>query len=254
MDSIKVAWDAEDLKFFFVQIEDAMELIQIRSQWLKRQVLARALTGEVKAEVKDMLIMKKSEAGADIYKRLKYRLLELFGPRAEDAFEEAAGLPLIGKPSALAKKIMVRLCEKRKPLQGCCCGKTVAGIWKRQLPADVRAAVAGMDLAGDMDNVLKKADDVFNATSRQSHVAAVAVSTPDLDETQPALQVAAFKKPQKGQQQQQQKHKGAPHPDGPPEGSCYNHWRFGKSAFSCKRKATCPWKQFVKPKPNNNSA
>ena len=65
--SIQVAWDPDDLKFFFSEIEDAMDLIQIKSQWLKRQVLARALKSEVKAEVKDLLVKKKAEAGTDIY-------------------------------------------------------------------------------------------------------------------------------------------------------------------------------------------
>merc|ERR1711923_624841 len=89
VDSVKVKWDEADLKFFFTELEDAMEMIQVRSQWLKRQVLSRALDPQVKAEVKDLLVKKKSEAGNDIYKVLKNRLLELFGPRKEDAYEEA---------------------------------------------------------------------------------------------------------------------------------------------------------------------
>ena len=39
VDSIKVAWDPNDLKFFFTEIEDAMDMIKIKSQWLKRQVI-----------------------------------------------------------------------------------------------------------------------------------------------------------------------------------------------------------------------
>ena len=71
------------------------------------------------------------------------RSLELFGPKQEDAYEEAANLVLTGKPSALAKRIMVLICDKKKPLEGCCCAKVVLGLWKRQLPQQVRAAVAG---------------------------------------------------------------------------------------------------------------
>ena len=47
--------------------------------------------------------------------------------------------------------------------------------------------------------------------------------------------------------------RGQPHPDGPPETACYLHWRFGKSAFKCKQKATCPWKNFCKPKPTTKT-
>ena len=42
-----------------------MELISIKSQWLKRQVLGRTLQPHFKAEVKDLLMKKKSEAGDD---------------------------------------------------------------------------------------------------------------------------------------------------------------------------------------------
>merc|ERR1711951_302057 len=147
-----------------------MDLVQIRSQWLKRQVLSSKLEPVVKAEVKDLLIKKKSEAGNNIYKVLKYRLLELFGPKQEDAYEEAVGLVLTGKPSALAKRLVVLLCDSKKPLQGCCCAKVVSALWKKQLPAVVRAAIAGMNLATDLDDILRKADDVF-ASQRCGSVA-----------------------------------------------------------------------------------
>ena len=247
VDSVKVTWDKDDLKFFFVEIEDAMELVQIKSQWLKKQVLSRALPPAVKSEVKDILIQRKSEAGTDIYKRLKLWLMELFGPRESDAYDEAASLVLTGKPSALCKRMIVLLCESKKPLEGCCCAKTIAALWKKQLPPVVRAAVAGMSLATNLDDVLKKADDVYASQGNHASVAAVS----ELDETLPALQsagVAAVSAAKK----QQQKNRGHPHPDGPPETACYLHWKHGKSAYTCKKKSTCPWKSFTKPRPKNN--
>ena len=250
VDSVKVKWDPDDLKFFFSEIEDAMELIQIKSQWLKRQVLARALDPLIKAEVKDLLIKKKADAGNDIYKQLKYRLLELFGPKQEDAYEEAANLVLTGKPSALAKRIMVLICDKKKPLEGCCCAKVVSALWKKQLPAVVRAAVAGMDLAADMDTVLRKADDVFASQTTSAAVSAVAAVAVNLDETLPALQAAAITSAKKPKQRD----RGHPHPDGPPETACYLHWKFGRSAYTCKKKGSCPWRDFTKPRPPKNNS
>ena len=148
---------------------------------------------------------------------------------------------------------MVLLCDSKKPLEGCCCAKVVSALWKKQLPAVVRAAVAGMDLAANMEDVLRKADDVFASQgARAAPVAAVAAV--NLDETLPALQSAAVsavssaKKPQK-------KDRGHPHPDGPPETACYLHWRFGRSAYACKKKSSCPWKNYIKPRPaKDNSA
>ena len=189
---------------------------------------------------------KRSEAG-HIYKELKTRLLELFGPRTEDAYEEAAGLTLTGKPSALAKRLIVLLCDKPKPLDGCCCAKVVTALWKKQLPAVVRANIAGMNMATQMEAMLRKADDVF--CSQGQGATARAVAAVDLDETQPALQQVAVVNKKK-QSAGDNKNRGTPHPDGPPETACYNHWRFGKSAFNCKRKSTCPWRNFVKPKDN----
>ena len=248
IDSIKITWDQGDLKFFFTELEDAMDLISIKSQWLKRQVLARTLTPLVKAEVKDLLIKKKSEVGTDIYKQLKLRLLHLFGPKTEDAFEEACSLVLTGKPSALAKRLIVLLCECKKPLDGCCCAKVVEALWKRQLPAIVRAGVAGRSLGKELEKVLDKADDIYASQAARSG----AVSAVSLDETLPALQsasVAAVKKKVKPKGD-----RGAGHPDGPPENACFNHWTWGKSAYYCKKRSACPWKQFTKPKPKPNNS
>ena len=196
---------------------------------------------------------KKSEAGDDIYKQLKLRLLHLFGPAQEDAFEEASNLVLTGKPSALAKRIIVLICDKPKPLEGCCCAKTVAALWKRQLPPLVRAAIAGMDMAGDLEGVLKKADDTY----REGAAKGASVAAANLDETLPALQqpvqqpVAAVK--QKTKKQFDTSNRGTPHPDGPPETACYLHWRFGKSAYTCKNKKKCPWKNYLAPKPKKDN-
>ena len=40
---------------------------------------------------------------------------------------------------------------------------------------------------------------------------------------------------------------GNPHEDGPPPEACMNHYRWGKSAYYCRAKSTCPWKSFANP-------
>ena len=89
----------------------------------------------------------------------------------------------------------------------------MAAIWKELLPPAVKAAVAGLDLKTEFDQVVKKADDVFNAVKTASAAQPVAVVAPgksskaktvDLDTSAepPALdqinklaeQIAAFNK------------------------------------------------------------
>ena len=109
-----------------------------------------------------------------------------------------------------------------------------------------------------MDNTsaMDHADKVFNARkSSSSTVAAV-----DLDETAPALQhdVAAVTK----SKQKPQKRKfdindrqtwGRYHKDfngkSPPNKICFQHYRWGKQAHSCKAPGVCPWENYTTPKP-----
>ena len=139
---------------------------------------------------------------------------------------------------------MVLLCDSKKPLEGCCCTKVMAALWKKQLSAVVRAAVAGMDLATNLDNVLHKADDVFASQGARA-APVLAVASVNLDETLPALQSAAVSAVTSAKKPQKQRDRGHPHPDGPPEIACYLHWRFGRSAYTCKKKSSCPWKNYT---------
>ena len=35
--------------------------------------------------------------------------------------------------------------------------------------------------------------------------------------------------------------RGDPHPDGPPPDACMQHYVYGKGAWICRKKSTCPW-------------
>ena len=271
--SVKLTFDETgNVIFFFTQLEMRLEHAGVRSQWLKRIGLHNTLPNHVQEEVMEILSKPKSKAGDQPYLKLKTRLLELYGPKETEVYDRAAALTLTGKPSQLAVKIIGLLCENEPPLTGCCCHKTVSGLWRKQLPPAVKAAVASSKLtASDLEQTLRIADDVFNAT-QQSHpglpVAAMTSPATDLDTTQPALQhdVAAVRaraagqasrmnKPQ-GQRSGQntasskQKNKRAPrHPDNPPEECCRLHWKFGKGAYQCLSANTCPWQHIISPKP-----
>ena len=220
----------------------------------------------------EILSKPKSKAGDQPYFTLKTRLLELYGPKETEVYDRAVALTLTGKPSQLAVKIIGLLCENEPPLTGCCCHKTVSGLWRKQLPPAVKAAVASAKLNGsDLEQTLRIADDVFNAT-QQSHpglpVASIPSPSADLDTTQPALQhdVAAVRargtgqtsrtsRPQNQRSGQNgagakpRKNHGPRHSDNPPEDCCNLHWKYGKGAYKCLSANTCPWQHIIAPKP-----
>ena len=145
-----------------------------------------------------------------MYKELKLKIIQLFGPVEEEAFERAAALVLTSKPSALAKKITELLCTCDKPLENCCAAATVSALWKRQLPQQVRTAVAGMSLKENFENVLQKADDAYASLkepARAVNYVAAAVQPAPLagaaaaaqPDDQPA-EVAAFGRARRGGQ------------------------------------------------------
>ena len=128
---VVVEYDQNDLKFWFLQLEEAMTFAGIKSQYVKRMTLTKNLPTSVKEEMKDLLSLTKSEAGPTCYKDVKDRLMELFGPEDTDAYTKASKLVMTGKPSQLAKRIAYLMCDCRpKPLaEGCCSVKAVAGMW-----------------------------------------------------------------------------------------------------------------------------
>ena len=209
----------------------------------------------VKAEVKDLLLVTKTQNtaainaeddGVGIYKKLKKRLLELFGPQKEEAFEEASQLVLTRKPSALAKRIMVLICRDNPPLKNCHCDTTVLALWKRQLPQQVKAAIAGEKFS---DQVLKRADAVYATTGNQAAANSVAVASTEAEveavKAKPKAKLA-------GKPTGKKDTWGPPNPDGQPETACFLYWRYGKSAYVCRKPATCSWRSFIKPKSDKN--
>ena len=137
-------------------------------------------------------------------------------------------------------------------------------MWRRQLPVAVRTAVANQQLNDtNFETIMDLADNVYAATLQPPKVAAAAARD---DES--ALSLDAFKR-NKGQGQK--RNNGAKnnngnagtqsqgtakpptrHTDNAPEGSCFNHVTYGKSAWFCLSPGTCPWKAYWVPRPNNN--
>ena len=83
--SIKLEFDKEDIEMWFSELEGQLEVIEVKAQWTKRTALQRFLPLEIKSEAKSLFKLTKTQAGDDIYKKIKDELIQLFGAKPEDA-------------------------------------------------------------------------------------------------------------------------------------------------------------------------
>ena len=159
----------DDIEFWFGQLEGQLEVIEVKSQWLKRIALQRFLPADIQEEVKGLLSLGKTAAGNEIYFKIKKELVELFGRKPEDAYTRAKNRVLSGKPSQLGKALINDLCKKDKKLDGCCCGDIIWGMFREKLPIVVRNHIAEMSFNKDTYKaIFTKADQVWD--SNQSSV------------------------------------------------------------------------------------
>ena len=69
--TLVIPFDPSEVEFWFTQIENEMYTCEVKSQWLKRCVLVKNLPSKVQADVKSLLVLKKSEIPDDVYKQIK---------------------------------------------------------------------------------------------------------------------------------------------------------------------------------------
>ena len=78
--SIKVEFNATDIRFWFSELKAEMLTANIGKQWLKKTVLQRNLPTKQKEDVKALLTLNQTQAGADIYFRIKSELIRIYAP------------------------------------------------------------------------------------------------------------------------------------------------------------------------------
>ena len=289
----KLEWDDNELGFFFNRAEKRMKMAGVKKQFTKFEGLSEILPKKVQDEVKQILRKGEEEfPNHDAYKILKKEVWRIFGPRPSAAVDRALGRVLSGKPSQLARSLVNDICKK--DLDGCeCCPDIVFALWRRHLPGNVRAGIAGTPFTKENFNeILELADSIFDNTQNPAIAAyqVAAVTSPSLDETLPALQqaapeVAAMRggrggrgrgrggrgnrggrggntnstPPAQNNQnggQPQQRHKGNKHPD-LPKGvwlGCAMHFKWGRQSYFCSEPQTCPWKNVTATRPASSSA
>ena len=120
--------------------------------------------------------------------------------------------------------------------------------------------MASLSLVGAQvqKDTLNVADSVYMTLgARPSNLNPVSAVDFDTSADEPALQIAAAGPSGKGRQQPRKPPprgngglaqgqgkpppKGNPHPDGPPPGACNTHYKYGRSAFKCRKPDSCPW-------------
>ena len=260
----------DDIEFWFAQLEGQLEVIEVKSQWLKRIALSRFLPPEIQEEVKGLLSLGKTAAGDDIYLKLKRELIELFGRKPEDSYERAKNRVLTGKPSQLGKALLNDLCKKDKKLHGCCCSDTTWGMFREKLPIVVRNHLAEVPFNKDTYKaIFTKADQVWDSNRASEPVlsrpvAAVSGESKKSPQASSQAEVAAVQKSQNGQggkknknknkgqgqsqnKNQNQAQESKPGKKGVNEDSlCRMHAKWQKEANFCSAPWACKMKNIFK--------
>ena len=283
--SIKIEFEPSDIKFWFSQLEGEMTMASVKSQWLKRTVLQRNLPNKQKEDVKALLTLNQTEAGNDIYLKIKRDLIRIYAPKPEDSYKKALGRAMVGLPSQLGLQIVEDICKKVPKLAGCCCAGAALAIWSMALPVNIRAHISDKDFtAATYKDVFETADKVFLSSKQVTVAAMSSKADSSLDETLPAFQsqnqpqVAAINRGgnrgqrgnrggwrgQRGQRgngrggqrgggqsssSNSSSTRGPRHHSNPPESCCDRHYRHGDQSYYCLAPLTCPWVTKVIAKP-----
>ena len=242
-------------------------MASVGSQWLKKTVLTRNLPTKQKEDVKALLLLPRSEAGTNIYLRIKRELVRIYSPKPSDSYKKALTRTMTGLPSQLGYQIIDDICKKTNKLDGCCCEGAAFALWSLQIPVNVRAHVSNTPFNRHTYQQVFEAADQVHLSSRQVSVAALMRAeggAEALDETLPAFttqnqpQVAAIQNKQNGggkgggqgknkknnknggQKGSKPTRRGPKHSSNPPDSVCDRHYVHGDQSWYCVAPTTCP--------------
>ena len=267
--TLVMEFNPQEVEFWFIQLENEMFTCEVKSQWLKRCILVKNLPAKIQADVKSLLVIKQSQAPADLYKKIKNEILRIHAPRKEDTFKKALSRVLVGLPSQLGQTLINDVCHNQGPkLEGCCCAHIVYTLWTLQLPISVRSHVASMTFdSNSYKQVFESADKVFlstKSTEVSANVAAISKPAAAAAASEEVAQVAAFKpaKPKKNQRSNPKNDKSGSGSGGGgnnggasnnkknvPSNCCRNHKKWAGEAWYCLEPLSCPWVNKIGKKP-----
>ena len=261
---VKLPFNKNDILLWFTLIESKMQFAGLKKQWSKRQVLIQLIPPEHHSDFRHHLQLQETQAGQQAYFDLKSAIIKRFGPKQADGFDKAISRVMGSEgPSHFGRQIMSDICPEFKPLHGCHCAGTVLGIWRRGLPSIVRTSIADMAFdSATWQDVFDKADNVWASNAANTSVVAA------LAKGDAATEVAAAttKPPRRnnrgggrggrggggGGAGRGGRTRGPRHADNPPNNACDVHWKWGKAAWHCADRHSCPWRDFESPKPKHN--
>ena len=266
---IKVNWDAENPSYFFQKLETELQIFSINKQYTKRQALIRSLPDEVAKEFMHLVVLQETQAGNLSYKTLKTSIIKAYGPRPGDSFQRALNRVMVGKPSVLLKLLISDICDNN--LAGCCCHRTVWGLFQEKIPMYLKTGLANDDFnSTNMHGIMDRADNLWSANqTTDKQIATVttnsSVSPPVNAESAEVATVAArgrgrgrgFRGRNRGNRGGQRgggntnqgpDPRGKRHDSNPPWNSCGAHWVYADAAWKCQSPTTCPMKNKVTPK------
>ena len=194
--SVKCEFDKEDIAFWFTELESQLEVIEVKSQWTKRVALQRFLPVEIKHKIKALLKEEKATAGTDIYKRIKAKLLNLYGTKPEDAYKKAKNRVMTGKPSELGEELVDDICDCVPRLNCKCCARQVWGMFREALPVVIRNHIAQLEFNKDTYlQIFKICDQVYDSNRSEDPRSVAAVSVTN---TTPEVAATSFNKQGRG--------------------------------------------------------
>ena len=192
--AVKCEFDKSDIENWFSELEGQLEVIEVKAQWTKRTALQRFLPVEIKTEAKSLFKLSKTQAGADIYKKIKTELIDLFGQKPEEAYTRAKNRVMTGKPSQLGKAIIEDICTCVPKLKSPCCARIVWGMFREALPREVRNHIAEYSFAQETyKQVFAKADQVFDSNNSAQPIRNSVVASVSPTPSNPTPEVAAAK-------------------------------------------------------------
>ena len=264
--SVKCDFDKDDIEYWFSEFETQLEVIEVKSQWTKRIALQRCLPAEIKQEVKSLMIIKKGQAGNDIYKKIKNELLDLFGPKPEDAYNRAKNRVMTGKPSQLGKALINDICRCPIKLQSECCSQIIWGMYREALPVVIRNHIAEMEFnKNTYKQIFQKSDQVYDSNKSTQPVKGTVAAVSSHAGTEVAAakpnrfppknqkpQGNATTKPPKTEDTTSSKpstdKKGPRHATAKGENDklCRIHYRWGVNGTYCAAPWKCPMKDIYK--------
>ena len=273
--SVQCPFDKEDIEYWFTEFELQLTMIDIKAQFTKRLAIQRFLPVEVRHEVKALLKLSKADAGNDIYKRIKTELIEIYGPKPEDAYIRAKNRVMTGTPSQLGKTLMDDICDCVPKLACKCCARQVWGMYRESLPVVVRNHIAEQPFNKDTwKSVFKTSDKVYESNQSAEPRAVSVVHPPVSSSSSPEVAAISLNKKNKNKNGKQNKgnnaqsntattnstpapaasstsqqgNKGPRHATarGDSEKLCRIHYKWGTNGNFCSAPWKCPMKDIYK--------